>query len=200
MDTDSYHTVKEGAIGTFKEKGSKFIAISKHVQDEDEFKIFLHETKKKYYDARHHCYAWVLGLEDNRSRSNDDGEPSGSAGKPILNQLLSKKLFNTAVIVVRYFGGTKLGVSGLIAAYKTSTKEALDNSTIVKRFVYNTLELRFNYPRLSNVMRIVKEEDLIIAKQQFEAECLLRVKIKKNDTKRIFKRLSSFHDISIITL
>ena len=200
MNTDSYHTVKKGATGTYKEKGSKFIALSKHIESEDEFKVFLTETKKEYYDARHHCYAWILGLEDDRTRSNDDGEPSGSAGKPILNQLLSKKLFNTAVIVVRYFGGTKLGVSGLIAAYKTSTKEALDNSTIVKRFVYNTLELHFKYPRLSNVMRIVKEEELLMSKQQFETDCLLRVEVKKNDTKRIIKRLSSFHDINIIPL
>ena len=200
MDTDSYHTVKKGAIGTYKDKGSKFIALSKHIESEDEFKVFLNETKKEYYDARHHCYAWILGLEDNRSRSNDDGEPSGSAGKPILNQLLSKKLFNTAVIVVRYFGGTKLGVSGLITAYKTSTREALGNSTIVKRFVYNTLELHFQYPRLSNVMRIVKEEELLISKQQFETNCLLRVEIKKNETKRILTRLSSFHDINITPL
>ncbi len=200
MDTDSYHTIKKGATGTYKDKGSKFIALSKHIESEDEFKVFLHETKKEYYDARHHCYAWILGLEDDRTRSNDDGEPSGSAGKPILNQLLSKKLFNTAVIVVRYFGGTKLGVSGLITAYKTSTREALDKSTIVKRFVYNTLELHFKYPRLSNVMRIVKEEGLLMSKQQFETDCLLRVEVKKNDTKRIIKRLSSFHDINIIPL
>jgi len=200
MDTDSYHTVKKGATGIYKDKGSKFIALSKHIESEDEFKIFLTETKKEYYDARHHCYAWILGLEDNRSRSNDDGEPSGSAGKPILNQLRSKKLFNTAVIVVRYFGGTKLGVSGLISAYKTSTREALDNSTIVKRFVYNTLELHFKYPRLSNVMRIVKEEELLISKQVFETNCLLRVEIKKNNTKSVLKRLSSFHDINLIPL
>jgi len=197
METDSYKTIKTGAKGIYKEKGSKFIAISKHITSEDEFKLFLDEIKKEFYDARHHCYAWRLGLEDDRYRSNDDGEPSGSAGKPILNQILSKKLFNTAVIVVRYFGGTKLGVSGLIGAYKTSAREALEESIVVKRFVYNTLELHFKYPRLNDVMRIVKEENISITEQIFELECLLRVKIKKNDTERVISRLTLFHEIKI---
>ncbi len=197
METDSYKTIKTGARGIYKEKGSKFIAISKHITSEDEFKVFLDEIKKEFYDARHHCYAWRLGLEDDRHRSNDDGEPSGSAGKPILNQMLSKKLFNTAVIVVRYFGGTKLGVSGLIGAYKTSAREALEESIVVKRFVYNTLELHFKYPRLNDVMRIVKEENISITEQIFELECLLRVKIKKNDTERVISRLTLFHEIKI---
>jgi len=197
METDSYKTIKTGARGIYKEKGSKFIAISKHITSEDEFKVFLDEVKKEFYDARHHCYAWRLGLEDDRHRSNDDGEPSGSAGKPILNQMLSKKLFNTAVIVVRYFGGTKLGVSGLIGAYKTSAREALEESIVVKRFVYNTLELHFKYPRLNDVMRIVKEENISITEQIFELECLLRVKIKKNDTERVISRLTLFHEIKI---
>ncbi len=197
METDSYKTIKTGARGIYKEKGSKFIAISKHITSEDEFKVFLDKIKKEFYDARHHCYAWRLGLEDDRHRSNDDGEPSGSAGKPILNQMLSKKLFNTAVIVVRYFGGTKLGVSGLIGAYKTSAREALEESIVVKRFVYNTLELHFKYPRLNDVMRIVKEENISITEQIFELECLLRVKIKKNDTERVISRLTLFHEIKI---
>ncbi len=179
METDSYRTIKKGGKGVYKDKGSKFIAISKHIVSEQEFKEFIDEVKKEYYDARHHCYAWRLGLEDTRQRSNDDGEPSGSAGKPILNQILSKELFNTAVIVVRYFGGTKLGVSGLINAYKTSAKEALEQSVKVKRFVYSRLELHFKYPRLNDIMRIVKEENILIEEQIFEMECLLRVKIKK---------------------
>lgn len=197
MEVDNYLTIKEGAKGIYKEKGSKFIAISKHVESEDEFKLFQEEIKKEYYDARHHCYAWRLGLEDEKFRSNDDGEPSGSAGKPILNQILSKELFNSAVIVVRYFGGTKLGVSGLIAAYKSSTREALEESTLVKRFIYCTLELNFKYPRLNDIMRVVKEESLFIAKQEFELECLLRIKIKKNDTQRVVTRLSLMHDVKL---
>ena len=195
METDSYRTIKTGARGVYKEKGSKFIAISRHINNEDEFRFFLDEIKKEFYDARHHCYAWRFGLEEDRFRSNDDGEPSGSAGKPILNQILSNELFNTAVIVVRYFGGTKLGVSGLINAYKTSTREALEQSLKVKRFIYNELELRFKYPRLNDVMRIVKEENISITKQIFEMECLLRVKVKKNDTDRVILRLTLFHEI-----
>lgn len=197
METDNYRTIKTGARGIYKEKGSKFIAISKHITNEDEFKVFQDEVKKEFYDARHHCYAWRFGLEEDRFRSNDDGEPSGSAGKPILNQILSNELFNTAVIVVRYFGGTKLGVSGLINAYKTSTKEALEYSLKVKRFIYTELELYFKYPRLNDVMRIVKEENVTITEQIFEMECLLRVKIKKNDTDRVVSRLSLFHEIEV---
>jgi len=200
MRTDIYKTIKKGAVGIYKDKGSKFIAISKYVGSEEEFKVFLEDIKKEYYDARHHCYAWRLGLEEDRYRSNDDGEPSGSAGKPMLNQIQSLELFNTAVIVVRYFGGTKLGVSGLISAYKTSTREALEQSIIVKRFIYNTFELRFKYPRLNDVMRIIKEENISIAEQKFEIECLLRVKIKKNDTDRVVTRLSSLHDLILISL
>lgn len=200
MRTDNYKTIKTSGTGIYKDKGSKFIAISRFVTSEAEFKVFLEETKKEYYDARHHCYAWRLGLEDEKYRSNDDGEPSGTAGKPILNQIQSYELFNTAVIVVRYFGGTKLGVSGLIAAYKTATREALGQSTIVKRFIYNTLELQFKYPRLNDIMRIVKEENISISEQIFELECLLRVKIKKNDTDRVIARLTCFHDIKVISL
>lgn len=197
MQTDSYKTIQEGAKGFYKEKGSKFIAISAHVENEEEFKTFLEETKKEYYDARHHCYAWRLGLEEDRYRSNDDGEPSGTAGKPIYNQILSKELYNTAIIVVRYFGGTKLGVSGLINAYKTSTKEAIKESTIVNKYIYNYLELHFQYPRLNDVMRIVKEEKISITQQIFELECLLRVEIKKNDLEKVVSRLEAFHEIKL---
>lgn len=197
METDSYRTIQTGARGIYKEKGSKFIAVSKHIENEEEFKIFLDELKKEFYNARHHCYAWRFGMEDPRFRSNDDGEPSGSAGKPILNQILSKKLFNTAVVVVRYFGGTKLGVSGLINAYKTSSRDALEDSVVVKRFVYSSIELNFKYPRLNDVMRIVKEEKVLIVEQVFELECLLRVKIKKNDLEKVLLRLSLFHEIQI---
>lgn len=200
MRTDDYKTIKTSATGIYKDKGSKFIAISKYVASEEEFKVFLEETKKEYYDARHHCYAWRLGLEDEKYRSNDDGEPSGTAGKPILNQIQSYELFNTAVIVVRYFGGTKLGVSGLISAYKSATRDALSQSVIVKRFIYNTLEIRFKYPRLNDIMRIVKEEKIYISEQIFELECLLRVKIKINDTDRVITRLTCLHDIKVISL
>jgi uncharacterized YigZ family protein len=197
MQIDSFKTIDKGAIGIYKEKGSKFFALSKHVENEEDFKIFLEETKKEYHDARHHCYAWRLGLEEDKFRSNDDGEPSGTAGKPIYNQILSKELYNTAVIVVRYFGGTKLGVSGLITAYKTSTREALEDSVIVTKFIYKYLEFHFTYSRLNDIMRIVKEENIKIVEQKFEMECLLRVEIKKNDFDRVLARAGKFHEIQI---
>lgn len=200
METDSYKTIVSPARGLYKEKGSKFIAISKHIKSEEDFKEFLGEVKKEFYDARHHCYAWRLGPDDEMYRSNDDGEPSGSAGKPILNQLLSKELFYTAIIVVRYFGGTKLGVSGLIRAYKSSSQDALENSKIKKRFIYKTLELKFKYPRLNDMMRIIKEENLKISLQEFEIECLLRIDVKRNDVKYVITKFSIFHDISLIVL
>lgn len=200
METDSYKTIVLPATGLYKEKGSKFIAISKHVEDEEDFKEFLAETKKEYYDARHHCYAWRLGPDDELYRSNDDGEPSGSAGKPILNQILSKELFYTAIVVVRYFGGTKLGVSGLIRAYKTSSQEAIENSKIKKKYIYKTLELKFKYPRLNDMMRIIKEENLKISKQDFQIECLLRIDVRRNDVKYVINKFSVFHDISLIVL
>jgi len=200
METDSYKTIVSPSTGLYKEKGSKFIAISKHIESEDDFKEFMAEIKKEYYDARHHCYAWRLGPDDELFRSNDDGEPSGSAGKPILNQILSKELFYTAIIVVRYFGGTKLGVSGLIRAYKTSSQEVIENSKIKKKYIYNTIELKFKYPRLNDMMRIIKEENLKISKQDFQIECLLRIDVKRNDVKYVITKFSVFHDISLIVL
>ncbi|NOY49138.1 MAG: YigZ family protein [Chlorobi bacterium] len=197
MESDSYKTVSVGGKGLYKDKGSKFIAIAKHIDSEEDFKVFMTELKKEYYDARHHCYAWRLGPEDDRFRSNDDGEPSGTAGKPMLNQLLSNELYYTALIVVRYFGGTKLGVPGLISAYKNSAKEAIENSVKRKKFIYKTLELAFEYPRLNDIMRIVKEHELKILTQDFQLDCLMSLNVKKNDIQNIINRLSIFHDIKI---
>ncbi len=197
MESDSYTTISHSGKGLYKDKGSKFIAITKHIDSEEDFKVFIAELKKEYYDARHHCYAWRLGPYDDRFRSNDDGEPSGTAGKPILNQLLSNELFYTAIIVIRYFGGAKLGVPGLISAYKNSAKEAIENSAKRKKYIYKTLELAFGYPRLNDIMRIVKEHGLKILTQDFQLDCLMSLNVKKNDIQNIINRLSVFHDIKI---
>jgi uncharacterized YigZ family protein len=197
MESDSYKTISLSGKGLYKDKGSKFIAISKHIDNEESFKVFIDELKKEYYDARHHCYAWRLGPVECRFRSNDDGEPSGTAGKPILNQILSNELYYTAVVVVRYFGGTKLGVPGLISAYKNSARDAIGNSKVVKKYIYRSLELAFEYPRLNDIMRIVKEHELKILTQDFQIDCLMRLDVKKNDIKNIINRLSVFHDIRI---
>ena len=165
MEPDSFLTIKGESEGLFKDKGSKFIAKAYPVENEGQVKEILAGLKKEYHDARHHCYAYRINPEDEQFRSNDDGEPSGTAGKPILNQLLSKELMNVMVVVIRYFGGTKLGVSGLINAYKNATIEALNNSSIVKQFIYRQIEIRFDYLLMNSVMRLIKEEDADIVEQ-----------------------------------
>ncbi|MEJ2596336.1 MAG: YigZ family protein, partial [bacterium] len=155
MEIYKYKTVVKPSEGLYREKGSKFIAILEHVESERNCMDFLQRVKKEYHDARHHCYAYRINPENEMFRSQDDGEPTGSAGKPILNQILSNELFNVMIIVVRYFGGTKLGVSGLINAYKTSSGEAIDEARIVVRHLTRLAELRFDYSSMNNVMRVI---------------------------------------------
>ena len=197
MRTDDYKTIKTSATGIYKDKGSKFIAISRYVASEEEFKVFLEETKKEYYDARHHCYAYRLDPENERTRSNDDGEPTGSAGKPILNQLLSHGLYNVMVVVIRYFGGTKLGVSGLINAYKISTKDVIDEAEIKIKHISNVYTLHFEYPKLNDVMRIIKEEKISIIQQDFSISCFIKIEIKKSQLNKSFFRLDNLYGLEI---
>ena len=159
---DTFHTIRESAEGIYKEKGSKFMAFAFPVRSEEEIKERMEILKKEYHDARHHCYAWRLGAEMEQFRSNDDGEPSGSAGPPILGQIRSKNLTNILVVVVRYFGGTLLGVGGLIQAYKSAAADALEHADIVLEKVYSRWEVQFGYPRMNDIMRLVKEYDLVI--------------------------------------
>ena len=163
--SDTYKTLKEPSEGIYKEKGSKFLAFAYSVFTEDEIKEHITELKKQYHDARHHCYAWKLGMDSNHYRMNDDGEPSGTAGKPIYGQILSYELTNVLVVVVRYFGGTKLGTSGLIHAYKTATKDAFENAEIVEQTVNDILTLTFEYGAMNDVMRIIKDEEPKVLEQ-----------------------------------
>lgn len=197
MDIEKYNTIMGSSEGFFKDRGSKFIARLKHVESEEECKEFLNEVKKEFYDARHHCYAYRLNPEQELFRSNDDGEPAGSAGKPILNQLLSFELFDVMVIVVRYFGGTKLGVSGLIQAYKLSTKEAIENAKIKIKHLTKTYLLHFEYPKLNDVMRIIKEENITIVEQDFSEKCFIKIEIKKSHFKKAFFRLENMYELDI---
>lgn len=158
MTSDSYHTLAGPAEAIYKEKSSKFLAYAYPVESEEEIRTLLDALRKKYYDATHHCYAWRLGPHGETFRTNDDGEPSGTAGKPILGQLLSNELVNCLIVVVRYFGGTKLGVSGLIGAYKESAAEAIRAAEIVERTVDTVVEVEFSYLAMNDVMRVVKEE------------------------------------------
>lgn len=182
---DSYLEVVGSSKGLFKDKGSKFIAYAYSVKSEEDVKQRLAEVKKQEYAARHHCYAYILNPDKSAQRDSDDGEPSNTAGKPILGQLLSRELTNTLVVVVRYFGGVKLGVSGLITAYRAAASEALEDITVEKRFVKDVFTVYFKYPEMNNVMRMVKDNDLEIINQDFELECALTFCVKKSQSEKI---------------
>ncbi len=178
MDEFSYLTVQNTASGLYKEKGSKFISFVFPIQSEDEVKFNLEQLRKKYHDARHHCFAWVFGADKHRYRAFDDGEPNHSAGDPILGQIRSRNLTNVLVVVVRYFGGTKLGIGGLIAAYRSAALNALEKCEIIEKEVTQLLTLKYDYAYTSEVMKLVKDFDLSILKQDFKMECALEAAVK----------------------
>ena len=197
MNDDIYYMISVCGEGLYKEKGSKFIAETFVVMSEDEAKAAVASVKKKYFDARHHCYAYMIGPDKKNFRSSDDGEPSGTAGKPILNQILSKEVTNVCVVVTRYFGGIKLGTSGLINAYKMATREALDNSTIVEKTVNEIYSLEFEYPLMNEVMRLLKEENLEQQNPRFELNCYLEFSTRKNDASRISEKFRNLFGVKI---
>jgi len=179
MEVFSFRTIDGPSEGNYKELGSKFLAFAYPVDSEDEVKIKIEGVKKKYFDARHHCFAWILGEDKSKYRAFDDGEPNHSAGDPILGQIKSKKVTNVLVVVVRYFGGVKLGVGGLIQAYKTAAEDALNNATIIEREVTHLVALRYPYESTTDVMRMVKDFELIIVRQEFLEECFLQAEVKR---------------------
>ncbi|MDY0076004.1 MAG: YigZ family protein [Bacteroidales bacterium] len=197
MIDDTYNIITNSGEGLYKDKGSKFIAHAFPVESESEAKEAIEEIKKKFHDARHHCYAYMIGSDKSCFRSNDDGEPSGTAGKPILNQILSKDITNVCVVVVRYFGGTKLGVSGLINAYKSAAREALDQSNVEERTIDEVYSLEFEYPLMNEVMRILKEENLQQINPRFELSCYLEIKIRKNEAKKVVEKLNILFGLEI---
>lgn len=169
--SDTYKTIGGIAEGSFKEKGSKFLAFAHPVTSEDEIKGIIQEYKKKYYDARHHCFAWQLGTDGNCFRANDDGEPSGTAGKPILGQIHAFELTNVLVVVVRYFGGTKLGTGGLIQAYKQAAHDALAKVQVVQKTVDNYYRMTFDYPFVNDVLKTLRNFNADIKCQDFSMSC-----------------------------
>ena len=183
MFDDTYLTIEDRAEGVYKEKGSKFISLAFPVTTQEEIKEIVKDIKKEYFDARHHCYAYILGHDKSVFRMNDDGEPSSTAGKPIYGQLLSKDLTNILVVVVRYFGGTKLGVSGLIQAYKQATIDVLNNSKIIEKTVDEVYSVSFDYSLMNDVMKVMKEYDLHQQNHKFENDCYLEFRIRKRDSK-----------------
>ena len=197
MSDDTYKMLATSGEGLYKEKGSKFIASAFTVMNEDEAKRTIAEIKKQYFDARHHCYAYMIGPDKTNFRSSDDGEPSGTAGKPILNQILSKDVTNVCVVVTRYFGGIKLGTSGLINAYKTASREALDNAEIIEKTIDEVYSLEFGYPLMNEVMRIMKEEDLEQQNPRFEMDCYLEFSTRQNEAERIATRFRNLYGVKI---
>jgi len=186
---DTYLTLAQPAEGSYKEKGSKFIALAFPVYSEDEVKQQLAEVRKIYFDARHHCYAYLLGAAKTVYRANDDGEPNHSAGDPILGQIRASGLSNVLVIVVRYFGGTKLGVGGLIHAYKTATAEALSQAKIVEKYETTFIAIEFEYAQMNEVMSLVKDFNLNVKDQQFEVSCRLVVEVRNQQRETLLSKL-----------
>jgi len=194
---DIYKTIEGVSEGVYKEKGSKFIARAYHVENNEEIKEVLLKLRKEFYDARHHCYAWRIDARDEKTRSNDDGEPSGSAGKPILNQIFSFNLYDIIVVVIRYFGGTKLGVSGLINAYKVSTREALENANIVVKEIRDVYQVDFEYPLMNSVMKIIKEDDLAIVEQHFDNQCSIKLAMRLSTINKSTNRLNKIQGVNV---
>ena len=188
IPADRYRSIAAPSTGVYKDKGSKFLAFAFPVESEEEVKAHLASLRRTYFDARHHCYAWRLGINGEPWRANDDGEPSSSAGRPILGQLLSAGLSDILVVVVRYFGGIKLGVPGLIKAYKSATAEALASAIAVEKTACATCRIGFGYLQMNDVMRVVKDLDLTILSQHFENDCELTVKVG-------LAKLDAFRDI-----
>ncbi len=194
---DIYKTIEKESQGYFKDKGSKFQAFLYPVNDEEEIKQILTRIKKEHHSARHHCYAWRLGTETITYRANDDGEPSSTAGKPILGQLQNFEVTQALLVVVRYFGGTLLGVSGLINAYRTAAAEALKNASIIEKLIENEYFLDFTYNELNEVMQIIKQENLNILQTWFEQKCRLLFSVRKSESEKIEQIFQSFYGVEI---
>ena len=198
MEKDTYKTITKASEEVlYKEKGSKFFGYAFPVTSEEEIKEHIDSLKKQHYNARHWCYAWQLGKGYENYRANDDGEPSNSAGMPIYGQLQSFDVTNILVVTVRYFGGTKLGVGGLVQAYKTTAQWALEASKIVELTIDETYILKFEYPEMNTVMRIIKDENLNIISQKMELNCEFEISVRKKDAARIFEIFKNTYKVSI---
>lgn len=194
---DTYKTIDSKSEGYFRDKGSRFLAFAYPVQSEEDISEILASLKKEYHNARHHCYAWRLGTEVITFRANDDGEPSSTAGKPILGQLLSNELTNILVVVVRYFGGTLLGTGGLINAYRTATADAISNAKIITGFIEDKYKLKFSYKEMNDVMQIIKQENLNVLNTRFELDCELDFSVRKSESVRIREVFEKFYGVDI---
>jgi len=190
MESDTYLTIKAFSQGLYREKGSRFIALAWPVKNQEEIKSILENIRKEHHSARHHCFAWMIGHERQMFRVNDDGEPSGSAGKPILGQINSYNLTNILIVVARYFGGKLLGVSGLINAYRSASESALKNAGIIELCNKDYYELRFPYSAINDVMKVIKDEEAGQSEQIIELECRIIINFRTSSRERILNSLS----------
>jgi len=198
VEKDTYKTIiKVSEEVLYKEKGSKFFGYAFPVSSEEEVKEHIESLKKQHHSARHWCYAWQLGKSYEHYRANDDGEPSNSAGMPIYGQLQSFDVTNTLVVVVRYFGGTKLGVGGLIQAYKTTAQMALETCRIVKRTIDEAFLLKFEYPEMNTMIRIIKDEDIKLINQKMELDCEFEITVRKKEAERVFELFENTYKVTI---
>ncbi len=190
MFDDSYYTIESKSEGKYTEKGSKFLAFCYPVTSENEVKEVMMGLKKEYFDARHHCYAYRLGWDKSVYRFNDDGEPSGTAGRPIYGQILSNDLTNVLIVVVRYFGGTKLGVSGLIQAYKSATIEAIKSNTITEKIIKDVYDVEFRYEYMSDAMKCFKQFAVEMIETNYQTICNVRIRVNKTQTVAVYDTLT----------
>lgn len=197
MEHDSYKTIVAPSQAVTKDKGSRFITYAYPIEQEPDVKPLLDALRKKHYDATHHCYAWRLGAQGELSRANDDGEPSSTAGKPILGQLLSNELTNILIVVVRYFGGTKLGVPGLIGAYKEAAAEVIETCEIIEKSVDALYEIEFSYFAMNDVMKVIKEVQPTVLQQAFDNLCAMSLAIRQGREEVLRARLEKCEGVTL---
>jgi uncharacterized YigZ family protein len=200
VGTDYYYTIEKPSVAEYKDRGSRFIAYTFPISTTDDFKERLAEIKKEHPKATHHCFAYRIGLDGNNFRMSDDGEPSGSAGKPILGQLDSRQIVNVLIIVVRYFGGTLLGVPGLITAYKTAAALALQVTPVVQKPVLVPYKIQFDYTQMNEVMRIIKQFDCNIFKQDVQLFCVLEIEVPRNRRDEVLFKLKNIRGLEVMGL
>lgn len=197
LQSDEYLSLASFSEGFFKDRGSKFFAHAYHVCEEKEIKEILKNLRKEFHDARHHCYAYRLGSEKLIYRANDDGEPSSSAGKPILGQIISHDLTDVLIVVIRYFGGTLLGVPGLINANRSAAKDAIKNGQIVVKTIKDVIHIRFDYLAMNNVMRIIKDYKAKLIYQEYDMECLIHLQIRSSQTSKLIHKLELLEKVEL---
>jgi len=195
---DTYLTIAEPGEGIFRDRGSKFLAFAYPIQSDGDIKPIIAKLKAEHPKANHHCYALRISPDRSVFRVNDDGEPSGTAGRPILNTLLSQNITNIAVVVVRYFGGTLLGVPGLINAYKVATEEVLKSVQIIEKTVNDVYQVSFNYLQMNDVMKLIKSENLNILEQQFDTDCLVKIEVRKSQVEKVMGLLHHIAGVKIM--